>query len=170
MRVTALKPRLKRLSAKGQRYVLRTKASAGRTRADIYYYRLKRDYLEAQLVMYYATERGKAVRISEDRRRFGFGASNGYWAHIIALSEAGIAYDDRDIKQRTVELTDLANAFDAESPDALAYRHAMWRYEEAVEAIESGDYVDMGGERLQRVFCQIAKDMPTGKHKRCGCG
>ena len=169
MRVTALKPRLKRLSAKGQRYVLRTKASAGRTRADIYYYRLKRDYLEAELTKYYATEWYKGVCLSEDRRRFGFGQSNGYWAHMVALAE--FSKDPvGDIKPRTITLTDLANAFDAESPDAMAYRHAMWRYEEAIESIESGDYVDMGEERLQRVFCQIAKDMPTGKHKRCGCG
>ena len=169
MRVTALKPRLKRLSAKGQRYVLRTKASAGKTRADIYYYRLKRDYLEAQLTKYYATERGKGVRVSEDIRRLSFGHTNGYWAHVIALAEFN-KDPSRDIKEQTQILTNLANGFDCDSPDAMAYRHAMWRYEEAIESIESGDYVDMGEERLQRVFCQIAKDMPTGKHKRCGCG
>lgn len=163
MRVYPLKKRLARLSEKGQRYVLRKIAAAGKTRAQTSYYRLKRDWLLGEVMSRYA------VNLPQRIMRYGFGQNNTNWAHDIAVAENRVdplVY----IKIRTDELTDLANSFDDNHSYSELYRNARAQYAKAMDAVETGYYKDMTEEELQALFYTIGADIPRAKHKGCGRG
>lgn len=156
----SLKARLEGKSDKSQRYILRTILGASKTRVDIYYYRLKRDHLAAEVAEL-------KLGLSERDARFGFGQSNIQWAGPIA-DKVNTRRPEVDTKALIGQLVHAADKFDAYSDYSMLYREAMELYAAAGDAIESGDYKDMNEAHLQLIFYFMRQKLPSVKHKGCG--
>jgi len=159
-----IKSRLAKLSEKTQRYVLRNIISAGWTRAQTSFYRLKRDYLAKRVA---EDHKALGISVSERQMRLGFGYGSTNWAHNLAIAENS-KDPQLDIKERTGYWYSVSSAFDRGSEPAQLYREAKAQYAKAMEAIETGDYKDMTEDQLQALFYGIGDNIPRREHRGCG--